>query len=436
MIELLTLFLSLTAGTRPVTVAVSEEVAAVELRLDGAPVGEVRGEPWTLEVDFGAGLLPHQLVAVARDAEGDQLARARQLINLPRPRAEARLALHGEPSGERWAQLTWESVEGLTPVEIAVSFDGEPLPVTDPERILLPPHDPEQLHLLSAELTFPGELEARTALGFGGIHLEAVDAELTAVPVIAPAAGVEPPAAAEMTGWFRKDGEPLRVFTVERTPAEVLLVLDDRARADVPSIFSGPSWGSGSREVLRRRVLELPDGVRPGDRLRVAEIRPDPRRLDAGKVLFPVTADLRDHEWVGIPEVLLDRAARDPKRTHRLADAVAVAALTAAESERIRAVVLVVGEQDGDDRSQFSAGAVRDYLRALRVPLRVWSTRRRAAEGNPWGEVVEVGRSKALSRAVEELRRDLDRQLMVWLVGSHLPQEVELTEPGWRLAGE
>src|SRR5215208_314117 len=94
-IAFLTLFLGLLTGSHPVELSVSGPVAAVELRLNGAPIGTVSGPPWVQRVDLGAGLLPHELVARALDADGNELARARQWVNLPRPAAEVSIAVEG-----------------------------------------------------------------------------------------------------------------------------------------------------------------------------------------------------------------------------------------------------------------------------------------------------------------------------------------------------
>ena len=83
MIELLTLFVGLFTGPQAVELRV-EGVAAVELRLDGRPVGILTGAPWKLEIDFGADLAPHELVVIARDSAGRELDRLQRWVNLSR----------------------------------------------------------------------------------------------------------------------------------------------------------------------------------------------------------------------------------------------------------------------------------------------------------------------------------------------------------------
>lgn len=44
--------------------------------------------PWSAQVDFGPELTPQALVVIGFDANGVEIARASQSLNLPRPVAE------------------------------------------------------------------------------------------------------------------------------------------------------------------------------------------------------------------------------------------------------------------------------------------------------------------------------------------------------------
>ena len=89
MIEIVTLFLGLVNGPQPVELAVRQGAAVqVEVRLDGQVVKRLKSPPWRLEVDLGEALAPHELVAVAYDESGRELARARRWINIDLPRAQ------------------------------------------------------------------------------------------------------------------------------------------------------------------------------------------------------------------------------------------------------------------------------------------------------------------------------------------------------------
>ena len=75
MISFATLLLGLLMGPRSVELTVGGPVARVELLLDGASVAVLSSPPWAHDVDFGPRPEPHELVAVALDAEGKELAR-------------------------------------------------------------------------------------------------------------------------------------------------------------------------------------------------------------------------------------------------------------------------------------------------------------------------------------------------------------------------
>lgn len=59
MIAFASLFLGLILGPRPMEVVVGDEVAAVELLLDGRSLGMLREPPWRFETDFGNELAPN-----------------------------------------------------------------------------------------------------------------------------------------------------------------------------------------------------------------------------------------------------------------------------------------------------------------------------------------------------------------------------------------
>ena len=73
MLTFLTLFLGLVSGVRRVDLAVGDAVATVEVRLDGRAVGLLKAAPWSLNVDFGDPPKPHELSAVAFDADGKEV---------------------------------------------------------------------------------------------------------------------------------------------------------------------------------------------------------------------------------------------------------------------------------------------------------------------------------------------------------------------------
>jgi hypothetical protein len=400
-------------------------VVAVELRLDGVPVGRRGGPPWRFEIDFGAELAPHELTAVGLDDAGGEVARARQWINLPRGTAEARFVL--ESDGEGWpvaARLAWASLWRDPPARVELRFDGHPLAPSDALRIELPPYDPKEVHLLTAELVFANEQRAHAEASFGGVFGERVATELTAVPVVVHGRGRAPSTGELRDAFARADGGALEVVSVEEAGADVIVVRDLASQHALRSTIS---------EVERRRLstfFETTKDLLPlGRDNRVGLIWPfvTQRRSGPGAAvdpsLFAVSADHAAAE--GGLHWLLGRTPRPPL-PQRIADAVTVAAVAAAAANRPRAVVLVV-DTETPDRSAFGPAAVRRYLARLHVPLFVWT----AAEGPgdlpaAWGEVESVATWRDLQAAVRRLRDALDRQTIVWLEGSHLPQAIRL----------
>ena len=106
---------------------------------------------------------------------------------------------------------------------------------------------------------------------------------------------------------------------------------------------------------------------------------------------------------------------------YRYADAVAVAAVEAYRSGSRRAVVLAGAS--ANDASQLSPQQVRGYLATLGVPFHVWSF---ASTKPEWGEAELLGSFVAYQRAATALKRDLDKQRIIWVAGEWIPGTIEL----------
>lgn len=443
----LTFFLGLVTGIHPVEWAVDEpRTTTVELILDGRSVEVLEGPPWRSEVDFGSMITPHELEAVARDAQGRELERIRQWINMPRERAEAELLLAADPEGpEPTARLVWGSVDTEEPDEVRIRFDGVELEVEDPREFALPAFDPTIPHLLQAELRL-GPVTTRTQAVLGGGVATEVSGELTALPLVL-ADGADVPEPGEMDGWIEARGSPARVFAVERPGAEVVLVQD-------------LSWSVQRRlQGLRLAMLETlvttrrrPTGLKSRDRFRLLFPIPEDRDATIRSLHFPMSPNL----WTGqrietyaqgaalstgagggsrsvaeaLPQGLMVGIPANGERPietegQRLADAVAVAGLAAAQEKRGRVVLLIAGSE-AEDESRSEPANVRAFLADLDVPLVVWSPQpRRVDEG--WGDVVPITSHRRLDRAIRDFRAHLDRQIVVWVEGRHLPHHLALT---------
>ncbi len=444
-ITFLTLFIGLGSGSHPVELAVRVPPGApaphVELLLDGAPAGRLTGPPWRTQVDFGPGLLPHELVARALDGEGRELARARQWWNLPRPPAEVEIALEPGPDDRPAAALlAWQSVIPGLP-RILVTLDGQPLPAGTAAsradarrlRVPLPAVDLATAHVLSVELRFAPAVSAYRDLVFGGGGGE-VSTELTAV-LVKPRRDKLPPAR-ELQGQLLAGGRPVRVVAVEDEPAQLVLVRDvgskdTRRRLGVhgrpPRDSSNRT--AGDPDYLRRELT-----LEREDRMRM--LWPTARRTgEAGLAfdLFDSSQELTARDG-GLHWVLTRLSRQDaPEREGqggRFTDAVAVAGLQALAGNGPRAVLLVLGS-DQPDPSRFTPRQVREYLAGIRVPLFVWSLKPPTpALAEAWGRVTDVSSSAGLRAAVVDIRRELAEQRVVWVEGLHLPQSIAAAPDG------
>ncbi|HSN88582.1 MAG TPA: hypothetical protein VL025_17605 [Thermoanaerobaculia bacterium] len=427
-IAFLTLFLGLTLGPQPMELTVTGPVAVVEILLDGAPVARFEEPPWSGRIDFGPALLPHELVARALDDQGTEISRVRQWVNLPRAPAEVEILFEQAPGGRRVAgQLIWRSRTGENPSAMAVTFDGEPLIPDAQGRIVLPPHDPETVHVLSAELRFSGSLVARKDVAFGGELGDEVSTELTAVPVrLRKGQRLPPPE--QMRGWFLSGGRPLPVAAVEEGPAELFVVRDLTAWEELRNLETEGKSRSVLSEVQRnpqyRRFLLM-----LGKEDTVRFVWPVARSVTSAGLpaeLFDMSRDLGsgDGGLLWFLSHLLPRVDNPGKQ--RLTDAVAVGGLQALYGNRRRAVLLVLGERPVDV-SRSDPALVRRYLESIRVPFFVWTLGDPAVSGAAWGGGTEVSSLVKMRKAFARLEKDLEAQRIVWLNGRHLPQSIELS---------
>jgi hypothetical protein len=428
MIEFLTLFAGLVLGVQNVEVAVSGPVARVELRLNEEVLADIVGPPWIARVDLGRELHPAVLEAVAFDAAGRELDRAGQRINLPGRRAEAEIvSIRDEDGRVSSARLTWSSPEFSRPKKIAVELDGRSLKVRSPYRIDLSGVDGEGVHVLSAEFQFSGDLVIKRELVFGSEFTGDHDSGLTAVAVVLDELDELPPPEA-LEGWFVRDGEPLEVTAVEIPDAHLVVVRDPTAVHALAEM---------SPELDRRRKKSRRDSSKQrtldifGDDVEISVLSPEPvppPDREPAAMLFPYSNKPAPGSKGIVSATVGSAPASLLGGPLMMSDAVAVAAMRAAEGNRRRMVVLMLGKRR-EDGSRFSPGTARRYLEDLRVPLVVWDLTG-PSEDPPtgWGDLKPVDNVDDLVRQVRRLRYRLGEQRIVWLRGTHLPQQIELTD--------
>ncbi len=440
MVAFLTFLLGLTVGVQRIELAVDHRVASVELLLDGGRVALIQGEPWVAECDFGSALLPHHLEAVARDAEGKELDRALQRVNLPREGAEATFRLVGSEEGYTAAELAWRTVDDSDPEEINVAFDGEPI-VIEGRRIALPRYDPRSVHILEAELVFAHEVRARIEVAFGGEYGEKVSTELTAVPLVLDARD-ELPSAEELGSWLRIGDGLARVVAVERGPREVLLVREDRSIVALRGLGRQASGGAPRRS--QSAMQRMSAGLALKDTLRLVNTHPRMVQMKGGGVsaIFNVTPNLNS-PTTGFGWTLTNVFFKPETASleERLADAVGIAGLRAAASNRGRALVLVRSSDVAASTPPggFAPEDVRRFLAALRVPFLYWMVGpARDDLGDAWGEPDPIRGWGGVHTAVASLLDGLGSQFVVWIEGLHKPDDVRLSPeapPELHLAG-
>ena len=396
-------------------------MVSVEYVLDGAVVAEIKGPPWIAKVNLGPELRPRELTVRALDAEGQELARVTQWLNLPRPSAEVEIVLEkGTDGAPRAAQLTWQSVNGVDPASLALTLDGQPLRVDAAGRAPLPATDLKVLHVLSAELWFPPGVLAHKDVAFGGEYGSEVSTELTAVPVRL-SKGVALPPPEGLSGWFTVAGQPAAVAAVEDGPGKVLIVrvpggsevldklISTKRRPMIPRFQKEMRLGDDDGV----RFISLASNVFRGSRVpaELFDMSPEVKTLDGG--MF----------W------LLTGSRLPEPRTRELqvSDAVAVAGLQAAAENHRRAVVLVLGN-NVKDSSRYTPEIVRGYFDSVHVPLFVWSLYgEQTPAAKAWGGAEDVSTVEKLKQAVERLKAEMESQRIVWLEGRHLPQAIGLT---------
>jgi hypothetical protein len=418
-----TLFLGLTVGPHPVELLVGHGVDYVDLLVDGVPVQRMTAEPWTEVCDLGATLEPHLLEAVAYDAAGEELGRATQRLNLPRPPAQAEILLDPDPvTNQLIARLRANSIASAAPESVHVLFDGLPVDAERPDAIPLPPHDPEQLHYLRIEVRFADGLSSVVERTFGGSFVDEVDTELTAVALELDKKALEPSPSA--TGWLQAGDNDLTVVDIVTGSANIILIRDHSAQRDIDRMArQAPSSFRAVASLKRGYTFQIMPPV--------AQRSP---RLDMEMHLFKASSAFTVRDGGVFWLLTFLRSPRISPENQQLSDALAVAGVSIAAAGNRRAAVLLLGPEPSDN-SRFSAQEVRQFLEKLHVPLQVWSTT--GERSTPWGPAADASSMNRLERRTRKLVESVERQRIAWVRGVHLPSEITLASEvgGIRLAG-
>lgn len=407
-IVFLTAFLGLVMGTQTVELRVEGDVARVDLFVDGRVVGSMAAPPWRRDVNLGDTLAPHRIEARAYDASGALLTSAMQKVNAPAPPRELQI----EVEDAQRARLRWSALDVVRPDSIEARLDGKPVDVQRDYTLALPPVEDGRVHLLEVTARAKNR-QAEAQLVFGEALQMSTTAEMSAIPV---------------RDWKKGNhasvnGEDVRIAAVDDLPAEVILVRDPSSReAELRLDFDRrrvERSGSSAREQMGRSAGRGGQ-LTKGDRVRFLWPAGQSGKGTERSMLF--TSSRSFEEDLGI--LLVGVSYPGPVNDVRYADAVAVAALQAAGSQRPRAVVLILGS--AKDASQLKPADARAYAASLGVPLHVWSfDKQQSSEApNAWGATAPITTRDRLRDAVNALRADLDAQRILWVEGDYLPNEV------------
>jgi len=397
----LSLFLGLMAGPHLVELQVASGVHTVRILLENRPVAVLQQPPWRATIDFGSSILPSELVAVGYDEGGNEIARATQLINVPRPVAEFNITLENDAEGvPKTAQFKWEHLVAAKVVSASLSVDGKSVPLDETAIARLPRLDMKHPHLIAGELTFEDGFMTRREIVAGGELSATTDIELT--PVGVRQTGAAP---GNLSDCFTSAGAPIRVSAVENAPALAIFVIDPD-----PKLVTGASM---IKRMESRHDNSLDSGTWMRAIFPLAQRRKSTNRSTA--MLFPPSDDVNADE-AGLLWFLTrpyDKFVDDAAPRH-FADAVGVAGLNAITGAHRRAVVLMLSPRD--DASAHSPQSVRRYLNSIGVPLFVWSPAGpRPDMRETWGQVDDISSPAKLQIAAGRLRAELASQRVAWV---------------------
>jgi hypothetical protein len=414
-IVFVTLLLGLTIGEIPLELLVTGDVVKVELVVDRHVVTTLHGPPWKTRIEFGATLAPHRLQARGYDAQGRMIASADQKVNAPSAMRQLQLVMERK-EGQAFARVLWTNLDAPKPDAIEARIDSRIVPVGDDLRVALPAADGENVHLLSVTVhSDAGDDDAQ--LVFGGAYEDTSTASLTAVPVRVSGRAVK---AGEVRCSVAGDG--VRVMGLDDMPGEVTVIRDP---LNNDTAMLAPRGGSAALPNMGAPLV-LDAALDKDDRIRFLWPVARVGRGEAQALLFYPSRSFPTTPREGVGRLIGSVIFPRPATELRYAEAVAVAALKAAQSQRPRAVVLIIGS-DLDDRSRLTPAQVRTYADRLGVPLYVWSAARHIPEAaGAWGPITSIRSADKLRNAVQILRRDLHSQRILWIEGDYLATEVDV----------
>jgi hypothetical protein len=397
-IVFLSLFLGLVTGFQNVSLRVDEGVKSVRIELGGREVARMESAPWSARVDFGTALTPRELTAIAYGADGKEITRIGQVINLSRPAAEIEIVIRREGQRPVEAELIGRHRLHKSASGAKLTIDGAPVRVGRDDHARLPELDLAHPHVVSAEMEFEdGAVARRDIVLSSGAFSRSVDLDLT--PMLVMSEGNRSDAIPETC--FSSGGAALKATAIEKGEALVVMVRDPATRAPLLPAAQYRFDLDTSERILW--PVSRPINA-PGEPTAIAF----PQSVNHAKI--------GNVSWLLTQRLAPPPAANEPRQ---LADAVAVAAMSTLEKGHRRAVVLVLSKSP--DTSLYAATGVRGYLETIGVPLFVWSAEGPRPDLAPaWGRIDDVSTQAGMEAAVTRLSASLAAQRIVWVAAEPL----------------
>jgi hypothetical protein len=392
-IVFLSLFLGLVTGFQNVSLRVDDGVKLVRIELGGREVARMESAPWSARVDFGKALTPRELTAIAYGADGKEITRIAQVINLSRPAAEMEIVIRREGQRPVEAELVGRHRLHKSASGAKLSVDGAPVRVGRDFRARLPEMGPAHPHVVSAEMEFEdGAVARRDIVLSSAAFSRSVESELT--PMLVMSEGKRSDAILETC--FSSGGATLKATAMEKSDAIVVMVRDPATRPIVSPAAQSRFNGETAERILW--PVSRPISA-PGEPTAIAF----PQSVNHGNVTTV--------SWLLTQRLAPAPASTEPRQ---FADAVAVAALSTLQKGHRRAVVLVLSKLP--DTSLYSAPVVRGYLEEVGVPLFVWSADGpRSDLTAAWGRIDDISTLAGMEAAVTRLNASLAAQRIVWV---------------------
>jgi hypothetical protein len=310
----------------------------------------------------------------------------------------------------------------MNPSILAIEVGGSTVDLSDDGRSFeFPCPTSDSGSPVTASAVFPDGSRAEAVAMVGG-YSEATDVNLTAVPLV----GCGP------QNW--DCGELItrvdeQASMVESAGAEVVFVLDPSA--GYRRLLASPGAEVQRGAMWRRAEASLFDV----NRIWFVVPNHDLFRIDG---FSSGSTQLKGFGALGTKSNWLHNLFRVGstrfKGDLRVADAVAASGLVAGAGPRKRAVVLILGKQPVRDASQFTAKQARRYLSEVGVVLVVLRTGKHRDDGWPVGTTLRS--MDAFARALHDVKKQLDRQCVVWFEGDRRLDDVAASLPeGIEIAG-